>query len=268
MRSKYKKYIKYIQMRIRLLTNGTSVLGFFGVIKFFIQKRFIHKKNSEFHISISQLKYPFYLRYDSSDANTFVQIHVMKEYAPLYEMSDVGLVIDCGANIGCASACFLSQFPSCYVIAVEADPSNYKMLQRNMDAYKDRVEILNAGVWSQTTPLCISSECRDGAEASRQVRPCKEEDADIMGVSIGSLLDSSKYERISLLKVDVEGAEAVIFNENIDWLDQVDVIAIELHDAERFEHFGKASEVFHRAVEGRGFELTKNGELTICYRQK
>jgi FkbM family methyltransferase len=174
-------------------------------------------------------------------------------------------VIDCGANVGYSSAFFLSQFPSCHVVAVEPDPDNFAMLQRNLIAYGDRVTLVSAGIWPHSAPLALSKGgYRDGREWSIQVRPCEpNEEADLQGVSIESLLVSSGFDRISLLKIDIEGAEAVLFRDNVDWLDRVDAMAIELHDDSQF---GKATDVFYSAMRGRGFEFSSSGELTICRR--
>src|ERR1035438_1153468 len=92
--------------------------------------------------------HPLCIRHDSSDLDVFNQIFVQQEYAPLYAMTAVRLVIDCGANVGYSSACFLSQYPNCHVVAVEPDPDNFAMLRRNLLAYGSRVTLVQAGVWS------------------------------------------------------------------------------------------------------------------------
>jgi FkbM family methyltransferase len=180
-------------------------------------------------------------------------------------MLDVQLVLDCGANVGYSSAYFLSQSPSCHVMAIEPDPGNFAMLQRNLLAYGERAKLVRAGIWSHDTPLTISqAPFRDGQEWSIQVRPCEtNEESDLQGVSIESILASSGFDKISLLKVDIEGAEVVLFGAKTDWLERVDAIAIELHDD---SHFGKATDIFNAAIDGRGFEVTHSGDLTLCRR--
>jgi FkbM family methyltransferase len=185
------------------------------------------------------------------------------EYGALCDLSDVRLVIDCGANVGYSSAFFLSQFSSCHLIAVEPDPGNFTMLNRNLLAYGERVTLVRAGIWSHSTPLALSrGRFRDGREWSVQVRTCEpNEETHLQGVGIESLLATSGFDRISLLKIDIEGAEAVLFRDNVGWLDRVDTIAIELHDD---SEFGKATDVFYAAIRGRGFEVYHSGETTIC----
>ena len=210
--------------------------------------------------------HPVCVRADTSDSDVFRQIFIEREYACLDDLIDVRLVMDCGANVGYSSVYFLSQHPGCQVVAVEPDSGNFAVLQRNLAPYPDRAKLIQAGVWSHATRLAVSQDrYRDGREWSKQVRECgPNEAADIEGVEIGTLLAASGHERISLLKMDIEGAEAVVFSGNCQsWLNKVDAIAIELHDD---SVFGNASEVFFAAISGQGFQLSHRGELTICKR--
>jgi FkbM family methyltransferase len=220
---------------------------------------------STFRLTPRHARHALYARHGTSDQYVFEQIFIELEYAPLCGISDVQLVMDCGANVGYSSAYFLTQFPECHVIAVEPDQSNFAMLERNLLPYGNRVTTVRSGIWSESVPLVVSKEqYRDGKEWTFHVRPCQPgEKADFQGVDIESLLATSGFDRISLLKIDIEGAEVVLFRGNVDWLDRVDALAIELHEDSAF---GKASDVFHSAMHGRGFEFTRSGELTICRR--
>jgi hypothetical protein len=106
---------------------------------------------------------------------------------------------------------------------------------------------------------------RDGREWTRQVRPARTgERAELRGVDIASLLRSSGHETISVLKIDVEGAEAVVFAENYEsWLGSVEVIVAELHDDSKF---GDANAAFARAITDREFAVSLSGELTVARR--
>lgn len=221
---------------------------------------------SQYWIKPKGILHALCVRRNTSDIHVFKQIFVDREYECLNNLNEVGLVIDCGANVGYSSAYFLSTYPTCSVIAVEPDASNFVALEQNLTAYGDRVKLMKAGVWSEAAPLKISqNKYRDGAEWTRQVTPCKsDEQPDVQGIDIGSLLACSGYCRISLLKMDIEGSEAIVFSTNYEhWIDRVDNIAIELHDDSKF---GKASDVFFSAIRGRGFQVSHSGELTICQR--
>lgn len=246
--------------RLKLLSPELGVWGAW-VHQSYCERRGLG--SGQYRLRPRHARYPLGLRRGSSDPEVFEQIFIGLEYQPLSDLANVQLVIDCGANVGYSSAFFLSQFPTCRVIAVEPDLDNFAMLERNLSSYGERVKCLRRAIWSHDTPLALSrGGFRDGRDWSVQVRPCHTgEEGALQGMSIPSLLASSGFDRVSLLKIDIEGAEAVVFRSDLDWLDRVDALAIELHDDSQF---GKATEVFHKAIDGRGFEVLRSGELTIC----
>jgi len=194
----------------------------------------------------------------------FDQIFIEREYSCLDDLSDVDLVIDCGANVGYSSAYFLTRFPKCKVICVEPDSSNFKLLQKNLAPYKDRITLMKSGLWSHNTGLKISAESRRvGNEWAVQVRECKPGEApEIQAIDIGTILRESGQNKISILKIDIEGAEAVVFAKNYEsWLSRVDNMVIELHD---HYCFGKASDIVLNAISSvKSFSMSKSGELTV-----
>jgi FkbM family methyltransferase len=206
----------------------------------------------------------------TSDLNSFAQVFVRREYAPLDSLSAIDLIVDCGAYIGLASAYFLSRFPSAYLIAIEPDETNFAVLEENLRPFAPRAKLLHAAIWSYSTDLVIDDvPFRDNRQWSRQVREPREGDIrTVPAFDIATILDESSFDRISLLKVDIEGAEAVVFadEQNLDWLDQVDNMVVELHDDSRF---GAATEAFERAMAERSFtcsQLAGTDDMVFCRR--
>ena len=195
----------------------------------------------------------------------FWQVFVKQAYSCLSDCKNVELVIDCGANVGYSAAYLLTIFPKCKVIAIEPDASNFALLQVNLAPYKDRVKLIHAGIWSHPADLKISEEpYGDSREWARQVRECVPgESPDITGIDLGSLLKEFSAARISILKMDIEGAEAVVFSKNHEsWLPYVDNMAIELHND---TYFGRASEIFYEVMtKYNRFEISRFGEVTVC----
>lgn len=214
-----------------------------------------------------ELRHPVGARTRSSDPQVFIQVVLDREYSPISDLPAVESVIDLGANVGYSSAFFLSRYPAARCVAVEPDPANFALLSRNLAPYGDRAVCVRGGAWNRRCHLALSeSVYRDGAEWTRQVRECTDGTAgSFPGFDVPSLMDMIGARRISILKVDIEGAEAVVFDGTCaSWIDSVDNLAIELHDD---SEFGMCSPVFWRAVADRGFSFARSGELVIARRQ-
>jgi FkbM family methyltransferase len=209
-------------------------------------------------------EFPLICRSNTSDIDVFKQIFVGREYSCFDDLSNVDLVIDCGANVGYSSAYFLTRFPNCNIICVEPDLSNFMILEKNLAPYKDRVKLIRSGIWSHSTGLKIlEAPYGDGREWAVQVRECKAGEApEMQATDIGTLLRESGATKISILKIDVEGAEAVVFAKNCEsWLPFTDNIVIELHDD---SSFGKASDIVFNTISScKLFDISKSGELHV-----
>jgi FkbM family methyltransferase len=204
--------------------------------------------------------YPVSYRPRTSDKDVFDQIFVQREYSCLDEVTDADLILDCGANIGCSSAYFLAKFPRAYLIAIEPDPGNFAMLESNLKPYGERVRLVRSGVWSHPANLVlVKQKFGDGRDWATQVRECGPgESPDMVAVDITTLLETSGYGSVSILKMDVERAEAEIFSRNYEkWIHRVAAIVIELHDEE-------CSNIFQKAIASLGFQVSQSGELTVC----
>lgn len=263
----------YIKDKLRLRTRFrhflqySQHLGYFGAFTFYFRKAFLARQlGGPIHIRTSALaQFPLAMRTGSTDSSVFHQIFVDGDYDCVASEANVNLVLDCGANAGYSAAYFLSRYPSCEVIAVEPDPANYRILQFNAAPYRNRVSTMRAAIWSHPTQLALNSAYRDGGEWSRQVQPpTQQTTGNVPAVDIGTIFRNSRHSRISIVKMDIEGAEAVVFSgSHTEWIDFVDCIVIELHDD---THFGDATSMFLKAIANRGFLTTHHGERTVCKR--
>jgi FkbM family methyltransferase len=252
--------------KLARLNSLISSLGWLQTTMYAMQtlRCLLFNKTEPYTLMSKNARFSLICRPNTSDKDVFGQIFIEREYSCLDDLSNVDLVIDCGANVGYSSAYFLTRFPECKVICVEPDLSNFKVLEKNMAPYKERVELIRSGIWSHTTDLKISEEpYGDGREWSVQVRECKMgEIPEMQAIDIGTLLRESGQNKISILKMDVEGAEAVVFGRNYEsWLSCVDNMVIELHDD---SSFGKASDIVLNAISTvKSFNTSTSGELTV-----
>lgn len=140
---------------------------------------------------------------------------------------DVPLIIDAGANIGASTLWFSLNFPDCRVFAIEPDPANFEMLERNT-ADRPNVTPFHAGLWDQPTSLSVVSD--DDDNWGRRVAEEVGRNAAIPSVTIPELLEKEPRLRPLIVKIDIEGAETAVFRSNTAWVDEVPLLIFEPHD--------------------------------------
>jgi FkbM family methyltransferase len=243
--------------RFEWYTTAARNLGVPALLRRQIEKRF-GEQQEPMCLTSKYLKHPVYVRRGTSDLYVFDQILVDRQYSCLDHLRSPSLIIDCGANVGYSSAYFLSRFPMSAVLAVEPDASNFDMLSKNLAAYGNRCRPIRAAVWPTKGSVRTVQPAGNLDEWGVRVEPCDAGDPHALAtVTIPDLLDLALYPRISILKIDIEGAEEALFQGDTRWLDVVDNIVIELHG-------DRCEAAFMRAIEARGFTISRSGELTVC----
>jgi FkbM family methyltransferase len=234
-------------------------LGPIGFANEFIRRRL--KPTKSYVLRSRYLRHPVWVRPNTSDLFVFYQIFRHREYRCLDSVKDARLIIDCGANVGYSAVYFLSRFPHARLVAIEPDPGNFAALQRNLVPYGARVTAVNTAIWSHPTWLSLSAESSGhGREWGRTVREASPgEPGAFEATDIASIFASACAERISILKIDVEGTERQIFSVPTPWMSRVDNLVIELH--------GKDCEAaFFAAIADQSFRVESCDELTVCRR--
>jgi len=236
-------------------------LGFKNFLRYTAHQKTKLPRSGEFSLKSKHAAYPLTCRGGSSDIDVFKHIYVIREYECLDNITTPNLIIDCGANAGFSTSYFLNRFPEANVIAVEPDPQNFKLLERNIVSYGTRCKAIQAGIWSKTCGLRFSEmPFGDGREWAHSVREALPgESHDVPAIDIESLLNQSGFDRISILKIDIEGSEGILFLENYaSWLDRVDHLVIELHgDA--------CTHTYLKAVNRFGFSSEALEGLTVSH---
>ena len=207
-------------------------------------------------LTLNGLAHPLHLR-EYSDPFFFGQIFLEEEFAPARALN-VSSVIDLGGNVGLASVWFLNTFPRARVITVEANPNNFSSLEANLRPYGDRAIVVKGGAWWRQAPLALVRRKR----RRRQQRPRSTagDDPGILmdGWDIPALMARAGFDRIDLLKIDIEGAEVDLLLKNADrWLPQVRNLSIEFHGPE-------CVAALERALEPYSYRKQVLGELTFC----
>lgn len=199
------------------------------------------------------------LRPGSSDPSVFHQVFVDREYDSPNLPARAETIVDLGANIGLASLFLAAKYPAARILAVEPDADNFALLATNLAPCGDRMTPLLAAAWPQDGHISLVREDDAGAPLGSwgvqvvdrpggALVPCH---------NVATLLDRVGFDRVDILKVDIEGAELEVFaQDSARWLSRIDLIAIETHD--RFRAGSEAA--VRTALATRFEELPPRGE--------
>jgi len=130
-------------------------------------------------------------------------------YAQLLELPPGSVVIDAGAYCGASSLLFAQQVgPAGRVIAIEADPANFKALLQNT-ASNATISCVPAALWSSRGTLVFASEGNMGSAVQADggtVRPGAAR-VEVPALTLADLIDRFELSRVDGIKLDIEGAE-------------------------------------------------------------
>lgn len=198
---------------------------------------------------------PFHVRPGTSDMAIFDEIFYCKYLA---RDKPFRTVLDCGANIGCTVRYWKMLDPECTVIAVEPDPENFQLLEQNTRALQ-HVHRIQAGIWPTTGSLQLEKE----GVGHSAVRTMHNAMGDTAAVTIPGLLQQFAFDRIDLVKIDIEGSELELFTQgDLSWIARVNTIAIELHDHWR----PGCGEAFFKAIAPYQWTYSIVGYTMVCTR--
>jgi len=178
-------------------------------------------------------RFPVYYRPRSSDVLVLRQVLGGREYGCIGSEPNVTSMLDLGGNIGAASFYLLLRHPNAKVVFVEPDAGNLAVARKTLAPFGERVAFVQSGIWDRAAKLTVERGAyREGGEWAYRVRPATPgEVGDLVGVTIESLLKQRGWASVDLVKMDIEGAEAVAFRGATApaWLPLVRTLAVELH---------------------------------------
>lgn len=191
---------------------------------------------------------PLLARSGTSDWETFCEVFLDRCYADDFLTlfgdrqlpEEVETVLDVGANVGYAARYFADRYPNAQVWAIEPDRGNFDMLERNCRGI-DRIHPVLGALWSEAGPLRVVDDGsgHNGVHVERG-------GTDVQGHTLGDLIAMTGSEMVDVLKIDIEGAERVVFDAvEAEWLEHIGLVLIELHDWK----CAGSSKAFHRALD-------------------
>jgi FkbM family methyltransferase len=216
--------------------------------------------------SIKYLIRPF-----SSDQYVFDQVIIDKEYKTVLELATrvggkVDVVIDAGSNVGYASLYLSNHLLNPKIICIEADINNFAFLKRNIEINNLSQSIfpLHAALWIKSDEILeVTDDFRDGSDWSRNVKKVEADyfhQRPVKSISLEGILQKFNLDIIDILKIDIEGTEKDLFDDQIfmDCLVKfVKIISLEIH-----EEISNSERILTKLREG-GFEINFKGETVF-----
>lgn len=160
------------------------------------------------------------------------------EELDISSINESSICLDCGANVGVVTSKFAEAGATVY--AFEPNPYAFEKLKSRFEG-NSKIHCINKGVWDKETvfPLYLH-EHSDEDELKWSTGSSmldfksnikREKFVEIQTVDLSKFIDSLG-QRITLLKMDVEGVEVEIVNSLIDTgvIHRVDQVYVETHD--------------------------------------
>jgi FkbM family methyltransferase len=153
---------------------------------------------------------------------------IAAEYTRIVNAAHAPLIIDCGANIGASPIWFARAFPKAQVFALEPEGHNYEILELNCRGYQNIAH-------KQAAISCIDETAylEDPGQGDWGFRTTSAPAASgipVPAYSIESIEKLFPEAELLLVKIDIEGGEARLFEKNLAWIERAMVIIVELHD--------------------------------------
>jgi FkbM family methyltransferase len=211
----------------------------------------------EIVIKPDRVKHPVHVRVRTTDVSLYNDLLLSGAY-------DVQLphpprtIVDAGANIGMATVYYANRYPKAKIVAVEPEPTNYAALLKNVKLYPNVVAV-NAALWNRDCQVHLETKGFDPTE--KEAFKVADKGIPIRAITMHTLMKQTGLDSVELLKMDIEGAEVEAFA-NCDWMDEVQAIAIELHDRMRPGCRATLTEAT------KGFRSWERGETTFYVRDQ
>jgi FkbM family methyltransferase len=198
------------------------------------------KENGYYKLKVKN-DFELYIRdANHSDLKVFEQIFNNLEYNTVLQLlllnpifSERKVIIDAGANIGCTSVLFSNHFPKATIIAIEPCPENFKVLEKNIELGDTKVNFKTYPyALSQKAGTLFSLERAHEEPADWGIQTAEDLKGSIEGITLDEIIKENQLDFISLLKIDIEGAERFLFEmgSDLSFLKITQLIAIEIHD--------------------------------------
>lgn len=212
-------------------------------------------------LKLPEYEHEIWWRIQTTDLNTLYEIFICNEYNIPFNGRPKN-IIDGGGNVGYSAVYFANKYPDANIFVIEPEKQNFELLCKNNKHFKNVVPI-NAALWNKTSELTVvDSGCGEwGFMTQETASDTAKEVNRIQSITINDIMKQNNWKQIDILKIDIEGAEKELFEDNCDWLKSVRMVIIELHDRKKA---GTAQAFFSTLTKvGISYDFDVKGESII-----
>jgi len=180
---------------------------------------------------------------DEVDISVMREIFKFQEYkkAEKVIVSAVSPILDVGAHAGFFSIYAWALNENAKIFALEPEPENLKMLEKNLKANNIKNVKIIVGALAQNTEKRILTITKDNqnhflADAKRTTR-LTPNDKWVQSYSLADVFKENKIKKLSLIKMDIEGGEyEILENLKTNEFHFFENIILEYHDTQNNHH--------------------------------
>lgn len=141
------------------------------------------------------------------------------QYQDFANLQTGDTVFDLGAYSGLTSILFKEKVGRAgHVIAIDADTRNIETIRENLALYRkltdQEISLVHGAMWNHCEGLDFSSDGNMGASATEIIGMERGSRALVRSYTLSKLADDFGVSRVDFVKCDIEGAEALIFDDD------------------------------------------------------
>jgi FkbM family methyltransferase len=193
------------------------------------------------------------------------QIYSFTKTTDLKLKTKQGVIIDIGANIGIATAYFKKTYPDTKLVAIEASPTNYLNLIKNIEVNKfQNIETINCFISNSNAVIKFYHNIyKPGGSFGEGFKPKGYNNFEEFNVNTRKISEIIRPYKNIVIKIDVEGAEYKILEDlaSSENIDEVIEIIVEVSTS-NLEQYNNLNVVLNRFFD-LGFEPRILSDYTI-----
>jgi FkbM family methyltransferase len=194
-------------------------------------------------------------------ADAFIMSEVFEHQCYRLLLDNVTHIIDLGANAGFTAVYFSRFFPKATIVCIEPMPSNLFILKKNLALNKVNSVVFEAAVTIKDEQILMEVGDKDYANKVHDIpfgRNLNSSTLMVNGLSMNTIFEKLNWNKVDLLKIDIEGYEGVLLTQNNNWLAKIETIIMEIHEGVTIDTIKDAI-----APYGFAYSISKKGNWIL-----